>query len=134
MNKPVGDPRRDSSSGAGQKDYFQVTDELSRENSHFSLSEALLTVVEQVGRTGNHRLRFSLSLSLSLSPSQYKANTTEAMQETIRGERRQATPTADYLGTAPGSSELYATSPPPRSWGSLSSIATEGPVLQLFHF
>ena len=33
---------------AVQKDYFQVTDELSRENSHFSLSEALLTVVEQV--------------------------------------------------------------------------------------
>lgn len=30
------------------KDYFQVTDELSKENSHFALSEALLAVVEQV--------------------------------------------------------------------------------------
>ena len=30
------------------KDYFQVSDELSQENSHFTLSEALLTVVEQV--------------------------------------------------------------------------------------
>ena len=30
------------------KDYFQVSDELSRENSHFALSEALLTVIEQV--------------------------------------------------------------------------------------
>ena len=42
-NKLVSDVHKD-----GQKDYFQVTDELSRENSHFSLSEALLTVVEQV--------------------------------------------------------------------------------------
>ena len=30
------------------KDYFQVTDELSKENSHFALSEALLSVIEQV--------------------------------------------------------------------------------------
>ena len=30
-----------------EKDYFQVTDELSQENSHFSLSEALLAVMEQ---------------------------------------------------------------------------------------
>ena len=37
-----------STTTASQKDYFQVTDELSRENSHFSLSEAMLTVVEQV--------------------------------------------------------------------------------------
>ncbi|XP_064394629.1 protein associated with UVRAG as autophagy enhancer-like [Halichondria panicea] len=29
------------------KDYFQVTDELSKENSHFALSEALLSVIEQ---------------------------------------------------------------------------------------
>ena len=31
-----------------EKDYFQVTDELAKENSHFAMSEALLTVVEQV--------------------------------------------------------------------------------------
>ena len=31
-----------------EKDYFQVTDELAKENSHFALSEALLAVVEQV--------------------------------------------------------------------------------------
>lgn len=30
------------------KDYFQLTDELSEENYHFSLSEALIAVVEQV--------------------------------------------------------------------------------------
>ena len=34
---------------AEEKDYFTVTDELSRENSHFALSEALLVVIEQVG-------------------------------------------------------------------------------------
>ena len=33
---------------SGQKDYFQMSDELSRENSHFALSEALLSVIEQV--------------------------------------------------------------------------------------
>ena len=41
-----------SSTPSGQvpseKDYFQVTDELSKENSHFALSEALLAVIEQV--------------------------------------------------------------------------------------
>ena len=31
-----------------EKDYFQVTDELAKENSHFAMSEALLAVVEQV--------------------------------------------------------------------------------------
>ena len=31
-----------------EKDYFQVTDQLGKENSHFALSEALLAVVEQV--------------------------------------------------------------------------------------
>lgn len=30
------------------KDYFTVTDELSKENAHFALSEALLVVIEQV--------------------------------------------------------------------------------------
>jgi run domain Beclin-1 interacting cysteine-rich containing protein len=81
-----------------------VTDELSRENSHFSLSEALLTVVEQ-----------------------YKANATEAVQEAARGERQlQTTPTPDHPDLSPDSSgDLCATSPPPRSWGSLSSIATD---------
>ena len=34
---------------AEEKDYFTVTDELSRENAHFALSEALLVVIEQVG-------------------------------------------------------------------------------------
>ena len=34
---------------AEEKDYFTVTDELSKENSHFALSEALLVVIEQVG-------------------------------------------------------------------------------------
>jgi run domain Beclin-1 interacting cysteine-rich containing protein len=105
LNKPSPDSHKDSSSGSGQKDYFQVTDELSRENSHFSLSEALITIVEQ-----------------------YKANTTEARQETLRGERdQQATPPPDPMDAAPNS-DLYTTSPPPRSWGSLSSIATEDSV------
>ena len=31
-----------------EKDYFQVTDELAKENSHFAISEALLAVIEQV--------------------------------------------------------------------------------------
>lgn len=35
-------------SPASDKDYFQVSDELSKENSHFALSEALLSVIEQV--------------------------------------------------------------------------------------
>ncbi len=36
------------------KDFFQVTDELGKENSHFMVSEALLAVIEQVreGRGG----------------------------------------------------------------------------------
>ncbi len=34
-----------------EKDYFQVTDELSQENAHFSLSEALLAVIEQYKAT-----------------------------------------------------------------------------------
>ena len=33
---------------AEEKDYFQVTDELAKENSHFAISEALLAVIEQV--------------------------------------------------------------------------------------
>ena len=132
MNKPPVDPQKDSSSGGvtGQKDYFQVTDELSRENSHFSISEALLTVVEQVqqGFVGNiHDLTIAVFFFvLPLPPHQYKANTTEAKQEAVRGDRdHQATPPPDPLDAAPDS-DLYATSPPPRSWGSLSSIATEG--------
>lgn len=131
MNKPPVDPQKDSSSGGGtgQKDYFQVTDELSRENSHFSISEALLTVVEQVqqGLVGNgHDLTIAVFLFSPSHTHQYKANTTEAKQEAIRGDRdHQATPPPDPLDAAPDS-DLYATSPPPRSWGSLSSIATEG--------
>ena len=37
-----------TASSQEEKDYFQVTDDLAKENSHFALSEALLTVVEQV--------------------------------------------------------------------------------------
>ena len=37
-----------SNQDPNEKDYFQVTDELAMENSHFVLSEALLSVVEQV--------------------------------------------------------------------------------------
>ena len=33
-----------------EKDYFQVTDELAKENSHFAVSEALLAVIEQVAQ------------------------------------------------------------------------------------
>ena len=36
-----------SALSSDEKDYFQVTDELSQENTHFSLSEALLVVIEQ---------------------------------------------------------------------------------------
>lgn len=39
-----------------EKDYFQVTDELSKENSHFALSDALLAVIEQVSESIVHGL------------------------------------------------------------------------------
>ena len=34
--------------GQEEKDYFQKTDELTKENAHFALSEALCTVIEEV--------------------------------------------------------------------------------------
>ena len=37
-----------SISGQEEKDYFQKTDELTKENAHFALSEALCTVIEEV--------------------------------------------------------------------------------------
>ena len=49
------------------KDYFQVTDELSKENSHFSLSEALLSVIEQVRVSASFCCQGGQLLSLQLS-------------------------------------------------------------------
>ena len=63
MSKAPVEPRGGVASGSGQKDYFQVTDELSRENSHFSLSEALLCVLEQVSCHNIHTPTHSHTLT-----------------------------------------------------------------------
>lgn len=87
-----------------EKDYFQVTDELSQENSHFALSEALLAVIEQYKATWLEQLlreeQFSLSSSSSPPPSLPSCPSLSSSPC--------ATPTDSYLS----------------SWGSMSSIVT----------
>ena len=55
---------------------------------------------------------------------QYKANTTEAVQEAVRGERE----LGDGFEMEEESDSLYTDAAhfPPRSWGSTSSVATDG--------
>ena len=48
---------------------------------------------------------------------------TEAVQESLRGERDR-NEYSDASGQE--SSDIYTTTPPPSSWGSLSSVATDG--------
>jgi hypothetical protein len=73
------------STSCSAKDYFQVSDELSQENSHFTLSEALLTVVEQ-----------------------YKADTVEVLQEAMRGERE----SGEYVERTDVATSIYTTDMP----------------------
>lgn len=86
-----------------EKDYFQVTDELSQENSHFSLSEALVAVIEQ-----------------------YKATRLE--QQFIEEQFPPPSPLSPIPhGYTPLSSSPFFTptdSSYLSSWGSMSSIAT----------
>ena len=52
-----------------EKDYFQVTDELSKENSHFALSDALLAVIEQVSEPIIHGLYSGMYMYLGQTES-----------------------------------------------------------------
>lgn len=93
-----------------EKDYFQVTDELSRENSHFSLSEALLAVIEQYKAT--YLEQQLLEEQLSPPPASPTSTLTP-------------TPSLGYTPLSYSPSTLGARDTPfLSSWGSMSSIAT----------
>lgn len=82
-----------------EKDYFQVTDELAQENSHFSISEALLAVIEQ-----------------------YKATSLE--QELLDDQPFSPSILLSPPSGAPLTSNSPATPSFLSSWGSMSSVAT----------
>lgn len=86
-----------------EKDYFQVTDELSQENAHLSMSEALLAVIEH-----------------------YKAT---CLEQTLLQDQVPSSPQLN--SSLPGNSSLFSRSPSTpgesaslSSWGSMSSVAT----------
>ena len=102
-----------------EKDYFQVTDELAKENSHFTLSEALLAIIEQVSndsdsshavdggyRNNGQTNSPSYFLPTLPPPSQYKANRVEQRQEQI--STNSATPVDISDGPRPPSSPSHS--------------------------
>lgn len=114
-----GSPPRD------EKDYFQVTDELSQENAHFRISEALLAVMEQYKA---NRLEQEME-----QPPQQPLSPTSSMPPPSS-----VFPVSSSLLPLSTSSSLISSSPPPRwqrnspsfpsgwlsSWSSMSSVAT----------
>lgn len=90
-----------------EKDYFQVTDELSQEHSHFNLSEALLAVIEQYKAT---------RLEQQLLEDQYPLPSTPLAATPTGYMPAGFTPPSPY--STPDSSSYLS------SWASMSSIAT----------
>ncbi len=101
-----------------EKDYFQVTDELALENSHFTLSEALLSVIEQYKASSWEEQQVA-------PPPLLEEGGEEESTDVISSTPVSTTPSSYFpsppspFSSLPGSSSSYLS-----SWGSVSSIAT----------
>jgi len=113
-----------------EKDYFKVTDELSQENAHFAISEAMLTVLELYRSNLLERSRLrgfvppdvpiscSSPVPISQTPGSSPYNATPHSSPNLPAS------SAVSVMRSPSRGEKPSLGPELSSWSSMSSIAT----------